>query len=162
MSAWKVDINLSATFLSLQSPVICPLFLLAEVCVFVFVFVFFLLGTMITTMAWNDNTNMLAAFQDGRFIVWYYPSAVYVDQDILPKTLLEKDSRYTHIHGTKSRPSLADDYTRIKMPNYHIHIVLNYLWTCFELSINILIWIVLSSWIIVFCFQWFWKESPDC
>lgn len=50
-------------------------------------------GTMITTMAWNDNTNMLAAFQDGKFIVWYYPSAVYVDQDILPKTLLEKDSR---------------------------------------------------------------------
>lgn len=82
---------------------------------------------MITTMAWNDNTNMLAAFQDGRFIVWYYPSAVYVDQDILPKTLLEKDSRYTHIHGTKSQPSLPDDCTRIKMPDYHIHIVLNYL-----------------------------------
>lgn len=66
---------------------------------------------MITTMAWNDNTNMLAAFQDGRFIVWYYPSAVYVDQDILPKTLLEKDSRYMHM---KQDPS--DDYTRIKCP----------------------------------------------
>ena len=50
-------------------------------------------GTMITTMTWNDNTNMLAAFQDGKFTVWYYPSAVYVDQDILPQTLLEKDSR---------------------------------------------------------------------
>lgn len=50
------------------------------------------LGTMITTVAWNDKTNMLAAFQDGRFIVWYYPSAVYVDQSILSKTLLEKDS----------------------------------------------------------------------
>ena len=48
---------------------------------------------MITTMTWNDNTNMLAAFQDGKFTVWYYPSAVYVDQDILPQTLLEKDSR---------------------------------------------------------------------
>lgn len=71
------------------------LFLLAEVWVF-------FSGTMITTMAWNDNTNMLAAFQDGRFIVWYYPSAVYVDQDILPKTLLEKDSRYMHM---KQNPS---------------------------------------------------------
>ncbi|KAK3738527.1 hypothetical protein QZH41_012034, partial [Actinostola sp. cb2023] len=50
------------------------------------------LGTMITTMAWNDTTNMLAAFQDGNFTVWYYPTAVLVDQDILPKTLLEKDS----------------------------------------------------------------------
>ena len=36
---------------------------------------------------------MLAALQDGKFTVWYYPSAVYVDQDILPLTLLEKDSR---------------------------------------------------------------------
>lgn len=44
-------------------------------------------------MAWNDTTNMLAAFQDGTFTVWYYPTAVFVDQDILPKTLLEKDSR---------------------------------------------------------------------
>ena len=87
-------------FLSIQSLVICALFLLADVCDFVFVFC--VSGTMITTMAWNDNTNMLAAFQDGRFIVWYYPSAVYVDQDILPKTLLEKDSRYLCIHEAKS------------------------------------------------------------
>ncbi|XP_032237699.1 intraflagellar transport protein 80 homolog isoform X2 [Nematostella vectensis] len=50
------------------------------------------LGTMVTSMAWNDSTNMLAALQDGRFTVWYYPTAVFVDQDILPKTLLEKDS----------------------------------------------------------------------
>lgn len=47
---------------------------------------------MITSMAWNDTTNMLAAFQDGTFTVWYYPTAVLVDQDILPRTLLEKDS----------------------------------------------------------------------
>ena len=44
-------------------------------------------------MMWNDSTSMLAAFQEGKFTVLYYPSAVYVDQDILPQTLLEKDSR---------------------------------------------------------------------
>ena len=119
-SSLKISINFSAMFLSImRSPVICALLLLADFCLCVF-----FSGTMITTMAWNDNTNMLAAFQDGRFIVWYYPSAVYVDQDILPKTLLEKDSRYIHM---KQNPS--DDYTRIKMPVPHA--------CCFKLSVSI-------------------------
>lgn len=80
-------------------------------------------GTMITTMAWNDNTNMLAAFQDGRFIVWYYPSAVYVDQDILPKTLLEKDSRYIHVHTNEVKSLMIIQELKCL---YQIH-VLNYL-----------------------------------
>lgn len=67
------------------------------------------LGTMVTTMAWNDTTNMLAAFQDGTFTVWYYPTAVLVDQDILPKTLLEKDSRYVLI-GSILKHVLLKEY----------------------------------------------------
>ena len=47
---------------------------------------------MITSMAWNDSANMLAAFQDGLFTVWCYPEAVLVDEDILSKTLITKDS----------------------------------------------------------------------
>ena len=80
-------------------------------------------------MAWNDNTNMLAAFQDGRFIVWYYPSAVYVDQDILPKTLLEKDSRYLHIHEAKF-PHCQRIIQELKCPATSTY--------CFKLSINML------------------------
>lgn len=50
------------------------------------------LGTMIMSLSWNDQTNMLAALADGKFTVWYYPSAVYVDRDLLPKTVHEKEA----------------------------------------------------------------------
>ena len=48
---------------------------------------------MVTSMSWNDSSNMLAAFQDGIFTVWCYPEAVLVDQDSLTDTLITKDSR---------------------------------------------------------------------
>ncbi|KAK2191278.1 hypothetical protein NP493_56g04017 [Ridgeia piscesae] len=50
------------------------------------------LSTMIQSMAWNDTHNMLAALADGRFTVWYYPNCVYVDKDLLPRTIFSKDS----------------------------------------------------------------------
>ncbi|KAJ6669441.1 hypothetical protein lerEdw1_008251 [Lerista edwardsae] len=52
----------------------------------------FKIGTMVHTLAWNDTCNILCGLQDTRFTVWYYPSAVYVDKDLLPKTLCEKDA----------------------------------------------------------------------
>ncbi|XP_005092728.1 intraflagellar transport protein 80 homolog [Aplysia californica] len=50
------------------------------------------LANMIQAHAWNDETNMLAAMTDGKILVWYYPNAVYVDKDLLPRTLYEKDT----------------------------------------------------------------------
>ncbi|XP_072035269.1 intraflagellar transport protein 80 homolog [Amphiura filiformis] len=50
------------------------------------------LGNMVTSLAWNDSTNMLAALSDSKLTVWFYPSAVYVDRDLLAITLMEKDS----------------------------------------------------------------------
>ncbi|XP_064159238.1 intraflagellar transport protein 80 homolog [Anguilla rostrata] len=59
------------------------------------------IGTMVHTMAWNDSANILCGIQDVRFTVWYYPNAVFVDSDLLPKTLCTKDasefSRTPHI-----------------------------------------------------------------
>ena len=55
--------------------------------------VFFYLGTMIQSLSWNDECNMLAALADGKFIIWFYPNAVYVDRDLLHKTVREKDPR---------------------------------------------------------------------
>ena len=52
-------------------------------------------GTMIQSLRWNDETNMLAALVDGKFIVWFYPNAIYTDKDLLPRTIFEKDPRYT-------------------------------------------------------------------
>ncbi|XP_062521440.1 intraflagellar transport protein 80 homolog [Corticium candelabrum] len=48
------------------------------------------LGSMVTSIAWNDNTNMLAAIRDGKFTVWLYPGVVYIDKDILTQTVYEK------------------------------------------------------------------------
>ncbi|XP_067400467.1 intraflagellar transport protein 80 homolog isoform X1 [Emydura macquarii macquarii] len=50
------------------------------------------IGTMAHTLAWNDTSNILCGLQDTRFSVWYYPNTVYVDKDLLPKTLYEKDA----------------------------------------------------------------------
>jgi len=50
------------------------------------------LANMIQGHVWNDETNMLAAMTDGKILVWYYPNAVYVDKDLLPRTLFEKET----------------------------------------------------------------------
>jgi len=48
---------------------------------------------MIDSLAWNDESNMLAALADGKLIVWYYPNAAYVDKSLLPKTVFERNAR---------------------------------------------------------------------
>ncbi|XP_028275364.1 intraflagellar transport protein 80 homolog [Parambassis ranga] len=50
------------------------------------------IGSMVHSMAWNDAANILCGIQDNQFTVWYYPSAVFIDKDLLPKTLYIKDS----------------------------------------------------------------------
>lgn len=62
---------------------------------------------MIKSMAWNDECNMLAALADGKFIVWYIPNAVYVDRDLLPKTIYEKDPRCEFLRVNKFRVCIA-------------------------------------------------------
>ncbi|XP_016420867.1 intraflagellar transport protein 80 homolog [Sinocyclocheilus rhinocerous] len=52
------------------------------------------IGSMVDTMAWNDSANILCGVQDSRFTVWYYPSVVFVDKDLLPKTIFTRDSRW--------------------------------------------------------------------
>ena len=52
------------------------------------------LGSMVTTMRWNDQANILATLQDGKFSVWYHPAVVYTDQDLLRKTQLQKEGRW--------------------------------------------------------------------
>lgn len=50
------------------------------------------IGSMVQSLAWNDTSNILCGIQDSKFTVWYYPNTVYVDKDLLPKTLYEKDA----------------------------------------------------------------------
>lgn len=48
---------------------------------------------MVHSVAWNDAANILCGIQDNLFTVWYYPSVVFTDKELLPKTLLTKDGR---------------------------------------------------------------------
>ena len=50
------------------------------------------LGGMVQSLKWNDSSNMLSAFQDAHLTVWYYPGVVFVDRELLPLTVWEKDS----------------------------------------------------------------------
>lgn len=45
------------------------------------------IGTMVDSMAWNDSSNILCAIQDNHLTLWYYPNVVFVDKDLLPKTI---------------------------------------------------------------------------
>ena len=48
---------------------------------------------MVTSICWNSSANMLAAMQDGKFVLWYHPAVVYTDRDLLPQTLLRKERK---------------------------------------------------------------------
>ena len=54
-------------------------------------------ATMVSTMAWNDTCNMLAAVADNKVVIWYYPNVAFVDPDIVQRTLLQLDQKYEHL-----------------------------------------------------------------
>uniref|UniRef100_A0A674ND32 Intraflagellar transport 80 homolog (Chlamydomonas) n=1 Tax=Takifugu rubripes TaxID=31033 RepID=A0A674ND32_TAKRU len=43
--------------------------------------------SMVHSIAWNDAANILCGIQDSQLTVWYYPSIVFTDKDLIPKTL---------------------------------------------------------------------------
>lgn len=57
------------------------------------IFSFCFLGTMVDNIAWNDCANILCGIQDNKLTVWCYPSVVFTDKELLPKTLHIRDSR---------------------------------------------------------------------
>ena len=56
-------------------------------------------GSMVMSICWNDSANMLAAMQDGHFVVWYHPGIVHADKDLLPLTVQTKEGRYVGLHN---------------------------------------------------------------
>ncbi|XP_008424046.1 intraflagellar transport protein 80 homolog [Poecilia reticulata] len=55
------------------------------------------IGSMVHSMAWNDTANILCGIQDIQFTVWYYPSVVFADKELLPRTIYTKDgSEFSH------------------------------------------------------------------
>jgi len=54
-------------------------------------------GTMVQSLAWNDENNMLAALTDGKLNIYYYPNVAYVDRSLLPRTVYERDAAYVNL-----------------------------------------------------------------
>ncbi|KAH7717435.1 WD40 repeat [Aphelenchoides avenae] len=50
------------------------------------------LGSLVTNITFNNTTNMLAAFQDRKLVVWTVPSVVFTDKEMLPKTMIELET----------------------------------------------------------------------
>ena len=50
------------------------------------------LGTNIQNFVWNDAYNMLAGIADNRFTIWYYPGIVYVDKNLLHRSIYQRDA----------------------------------------------------------------------
>ena len=54
------------------------------------------LGTNIGSFRWNDKNSMLAGIADGKLNIWLYPNVVFVDQNLLDKTIYRIESRYKY------------------------------------------------------------------
>ena len=53
------------------------------------------LSTVVSSVKWNDSTDILLAIADGKISVWYYPYVVFVDRDLLPMTKQVNDDMYS-------------------------------------------------------------------
>ncbi|XP_056613594.1 intraflagellar transport protein 80 homolog isoform X1 [Triplophysa dalaica] len=50
------------------------------------------IGSMVDSMCWNDSANLLCGVQENQLTVWCYPAVVFVDKELLPKTICTKDN----------------------------------------------------------------------
>jgi len=50
------------------------------------------LSTMVQSVCWNAENNMLAVLTDGKLTVFYYPNVAYIDKYLLPRTTFERDA----------------------------------------------------------------------
>ena len=51
----------------------------------------FKLSTMVDSVMWNDQSDLLAVITGGQLVVYYYPKIVYVDRDLLSYVRYEKE-----------------------------------------------------------------------
>ena len=49
------------------------------------------LGAIIEAFAWNDENDLLVTIMDTKFVVWYYPTAIFIDEEVAPLAKHERD-----------------------------------------------------------------------
>lgn len=47
---------------------------------------------MVQSLKWNTDCNILAAIQESRFTTFLFPSVIFVDRSLLPRTVIERDA----------------------------------------------------------------------
>ena len=52
------------------------------------------LANMVKTFRWNDDNDLLAAILDTKFVIWYYPTAIFIDDDIALLSRYEIDGSF--------------------------------------------------------------------
>ena len=50
------------------------------------------LGVMVASMLWAADCPMLAAMQETKFTLWYFPAILWVDRSLVGRTLVERDT----------------------------------------------------------------------
>jgi len=73
------------------------------------------LHTQVDSAAWNDNSDLLMAIADSKVWSWYYPTAVYVDRDLLRMAADSRDGsefgkipEITNFFGPRAKVRRAD------------------------------------------------------
>jgi len=49
------------------------------------------ISNMVDSFKWNDSNDMLTAISDGKLKSWFYPNAIFVDKELMGKSLAIKD-----------------------------------------------------------------------
>jgi intraflagellar transport protein 80 len=49
------------------------------------------LGTMVQSLVWHEDHSMLAAISNNKLVVWYNPSAAFVDPELLDRVRSDRD-----------------------------------------------------------------------
>ena len=50
------------------------------------------IASIVDSFQWNDVNDMLAWRADSKLLAWFYPNAVYVDRDLMRKSMYSRDA----------------------------------------------------------------------
>ena len=50
------------------------------------------IASIVDSFQWNDGNDMLACLSDGKLLTWFYPNAIYVDRDLMTKSMSIKEA----------------------------------------------------------------------
>lgn len=54
-----------------------------------YVYMYMCIGSMVTSMSWNNQYDVLVGTQDKKVVAWYCPPVVGTDIDLLPLITVE-------------------------------------------------------------------------